>query len=209
MLAVLGCLMNEAGKKIKAEMLEKLKEHNIFCVEQEPPGKLFEYPGIKCAAKMAIDMNEPILYIHTKGAGNLVPKYLYYKLPNVSIADDMPEGAKPEDWQKSVRKFWYNEYTGERLKDYLKELEMDVPCVVCPFTGTDKATWQNAFIINPLAGKEIIKNLKITTHRDYYEHIFEEMPNVKVKGLIYNDISRPYNEIFRKMHKLLWSYWNK
>lgn len=209
MLVVLGCLMNEYGIQIKSEILDHLKEHDIFCVKQEPPGKLFEYPGIKTTAKMSVDMNEPVLYIHTKGAGNPIPQYLYTKLPNKSIADDMPPGAKPEDWQKSVRKFWYNEYTGDRLKDYLNALDMSIPCVVCPFTGKDKSTWQNAFIINPLAGIEILNNLKLTSNRDYYEHIFQTMPNVKVKGLIYNDITRPYNDIFRKMHQLLWSYWDK
>lgn len=209
MLVVLGCLMNEAGKKIKTEMLDKLKEHNVFCVEQEPPGKLFEYPAIKCTGKMAVDMNEPVLYIHTKGAGNAVPWYLFAKLPHRAIVDDMPNGAKPEDWQGTVRKFWYNEYTGERLKDYLNALEMNKPCVVCPFSGADKSTWQNAFIINPLAGKEILANLKLTTNRDYYEHIFTDMKNVKVKGIIYNDITRPLDDRIYKMHQYIWNYWSK
>ena len=56
MLVVLGCLMNANGKQIKEEICEHLKEHSIFCVPQEPPGKLFEYPGIRTAAKMAVDM---------------------------------------------------------------------------------------------------------------------------------------------------------
>lgn len=209
MLAILGCLMTEAGKQIKNEMLEKLNEHTFFCVPQEPPGVLFEYPGILYTAQLSVDTNQPVLYIHTKGAGNPVPWYIFAKLPNRAIVDDMPNGANPSDWQSTVRKFWYHEYTGDRLKEYLSLLDSNTPCVVCPFTGKDKSTWQNAFIINPLAGREILEHLKITDNRDYYEHIFETMPNVTVKGLIYNDISRPLDDNIYKMHQLIWTYWNK
>ena len=209
MLVVLGCLLNERGKKIKEEMLDALKEHRIITVDQEPPGKLFEYPGIRTAAKASIDFNEPVLYIHTKGAGNAVPWYLFAKLPNRAIVEDMPVGAKPEDWQGTVRKFWYNEFTGERLKVYLDELRSDVPFVVCPFSGKDKSTWQNAFIINPLAGNEIIRNLRLTSDRDYYEHIFTDMENVQVKGIIYNDITRPLDDRIYKMHQYIWTFWDR
>lgn len=208
MLTVLGCLLSDAGKAIKAEMLNALHEHKILCIPQDPPGRLFEYPAIKYTAKLSVDTNMPVLYIHTKGAGNRVPWYLFAKLPNRAIVDDMPIGAKPEDWQATVRKFWYHEYTGNRLNTYLNALDSSSPCVVCPFTGTDKSTWQNAFIINPLAGNEILTHLKLTDNRDYYEHIFEYMDKVIVKGIIYDDISRPLDDRVYKMHQYIWKYWS-
>ena len=148
MLAVLGCLLSDAGKIIKQEMLDKLHEHRILCISQEPPGRFFEYLAINYTAQLSVDTNQPVLYIHTKGAGNRVPWYLFAKLPNRAIVDDMPQGAKPEYWQSTVRKFWYHEYTGDRLQEYLTELDMNRPCVVCPFTGKDKSSTTYKIIVN-------------------------------------------------------------
>lgn len=210
MIVVLGCLMNETGKLIKEEMLSILKkEHDVFCVEQEPPGKLFEYPAIHTAAKMSVEMNEPVLYLHTKGSGNKIPNYLFNKFPGKeSIADLKPEMAKLEDWQGSVRKLWYNEFTGERLKEYINNLKMNIPMVICPFSGKGKATWQNGFIINPKAGEILLKELKQTSNRDYFEHIFQNL-DVEVKGMIFNDINYPLDINIYKMRKFIWNYWCK
>ena len=62
MLCVLGVLKTSKGLQIKNEMLSWLNtKHNVFCVEQEPPGKLFEYPAIYYAIKLAIEMKERVL----------------------------------------------------------------------------------------------------------------------------------------------------
>jgi len=209
MLVVLGCLLTEAGIKIKEEMLEHFKEHNILCIDQNPPGILFEYPAIKCAAKLAVEMNESVLYVHTKGAGNPIPWYIYNKMPKLSIMDYKPKNAKAEDWQPSVRKMWYYEFNGERLKTYLKELRYDIPMVVCPFSEPKKSTWQNGFIINPLAGAELLKHLHQSTDRNYFEHIFENIDSIIVKGIVYNDIARNLDETNYKMHQYIWSFYDK
>lgn len=66
-LAVMGVLKTQRGLIIKERISKYLRSRfNILYVEQEPPGKLFEYPAIKYALKLAIDMNEPVLYLHTK-----------------------------------------------------------------------------------------------------------------------------------------------
>ena len=46
-LCVLGCLLTEAGKAIKTEMLSWLEqEYDVLCIDQNPPGSMFEYPPI-------------------------------------------------------------------------------------------------------------------------------------------------------------------
>lgn len=110
MLAVLGVLKTEAGIEIKKEMLSWLeKEHDVLCIEQEPPGIEFEYPAIKTAIRLSIDMNEPVLYLHTKGAANKIP--LNYKTAMMASTVNFPINAKPKDCQIIVRNMWKHEFT--------------------------------------------------------------------------------------------------
>jgi len=158
MICILGCLNTKNGLIICKEMRSWLDtEHNVFEVHQEPPGKLFVYPAIKCAVDTAITMNEPVLYLHTKGAANPYP--LHYKESMMASCVNYPKNAKPEDCQKIVRNMWKHEFTGQRLQRYIEEVNKEEPIIVCPFTGTEKYTWQNGFIINPLAAKELKKNI--------------------------------------------------
>lgn len=78
MLCILGVLKTAKGIQIKEEMLAWLNRmHDVFCVEQRTPGKMFEYPAIYYAIMLSIEMNEPVLYVHTKGAAN----YAWYQIP--------------------------------------------------------------------------------------------------------------------------------
>lgn len=197
-LCVLGCLTTEEGKKIKAEMLEWLnKEYEVLCIDQEPPGKLFEYPAIKYALKLSIDMNQPVLYIHTKGAGNPIPKDYQNRMMHRTI--NFPKTAKPEDCQKIVRNMWKHEFTDKRLKLYLEKVKTDKPVVCCPYTGKEKITWQNGWIINPAAAKILSKAFHYDKDRYYFETLFSKIKEIDVIGMISNncDLREPF-------HKSMW-----
>ena len=68
---VLGVLKSPRGLQIRDEMLSwLLNEYNVYCVEQEMPGKLFEYPALRFAQWLCIEKDcDDVLYVHTKGAG--------------------------------------------------------------------------------------------------------------------------------------------
>lgn len=202
MICILGCLDTEEGLKICKEMREWLdKEHSVFVVHQTPPGNMFEYPAIKYAIDTAITLNEPVLYLHTKGAGNKIP--LNYKTAMMSPNVNFPKEAKPEDCQKIVRLMWKKEFTGDRLKEYEKIVNTNLPTVVCPFTGKEKLTWQNGFIINPAAAKEIKKTFHFDKNRWYYEQLFVNT-TINVIGLVSSNIHVGKNEL--DMWNLIWKY---
>lgn len=204
MIGVLGVLRTERGLKIKDEILENLKTHNLLMIEQDPPGKQAEYPAIKYAIKMAIELNEPILYLHTKGAFNEIPPIP--KIPGrKSIDTFMPAGATLKDWQPCIRKMWYNEF-GKNIDKYLDAVKGNEPIVACPYTGPGKATWQNGFVMNPAAAKELQKIFKFTTNRYWYEVMFNDCKNVIVKGLINDKICYPMNDSRFEMYKSIWSF---
>lgn len=204
MLGVLGVLLSERGKSIKQEILDNLPMHSWSCIEQEMPGKYAEYPALKHAIKVAIEMNEPVLYLHTKGAYNEIPKIS----GKISFHTFMPSGANLKDWQPSVRKMWYHEF-GENIDKYLETVNENKPIVACPYTGSGKATWQNGFIMNPLAAKELQKVFHFTTNRYWYEVMFGECKNVEVKGIISNKICYPMNDNRFEMYKSIWSFYGK
>lgn len=198
MLAVLGVLKNETGLMIKKEMLSWMeKEHDVLCIEQEPPGILFEYPAIYTALKLSIEMEEPVLYLHTKGAGNKIPHN--YKIAMMSSDIDYPKSAIPEDCQRIVRLMWKKEFSGERIKKYLDILNTQDPYIVCPFAGPNRVTWQNGWIINPAAAKIAIKKFHKSDNRYYFENFLQEMPEIDLYGMLLNDFD--WNE---KSHKRMW-----
>ena len=200
MICILGCLDTKNGLIICKEMRSWLDtEHDVFEVHQEPPGKLFEYPAIKCAVNAAITVNEPVLYLHTKGAYNLIPTH--YKVSMMAPCVNFPKEAKPEDCQRIVRNMWKHEFTGESLQQYIKEANVNEPRVVCPFTGPEKYTWQNGFIINPSAAKEIKKFLKLETKRHYYETMLKDKPTIKVIGIRNNNIKDTLES-----RTIMWNY---
>lgn len=127
---------------------------------------MVEYPAIKYACDTAIEMNEPVLYLHTKGAAN------------------------PKTWiQIPTRKIWKQEFGDlDRAKKLFQIANTDKPLVVCPFSGKGRETWFNGFIINPNAAKILIKSLKKPNEceRHYYERMFTKLPSVGIFCSIHN-----------------------
>ena len=159
---VFGVLKTEAGLRIKEEMLSWLNEvYDVEIVEQEAPGVLFEYPAIWKATQVAIEINEPVLYIHTKGAA-------------------MDNGAQP-----IVRNFWKREF-GQNSDKYFKAVEGDKPLVSAPITNPEhKVAWFNAFVINPAAAKDLKPVLHAQEDRYWFEQeIWKACPNTEVIGVL-------------------------
>lgn len=156
---VMGVLRTDNGLHIKQRITEYLEPRfHIFYVEQDPPGTMFEYPGIMFALKMAIDLNKPTLYIHTKGAAD--PHHMWYQTP--------------------VKKLWAYEFGTAKVEKTYQRACTEVPTVICPIAGSAKQTWWNGMIINPAAAKEIQKTFHFDTNRFYYEFSMCNLPTVNV-----------------------------
>ena len=125
-LCVLGVLKTQLGLKIKEEMMAWLrKTYEVITVEQEAPGRLYELPGISLAAELAVQTDQPVLYLHTKGA------------------------AMPNDAQPMVRKCWEIEF-GQKSDLYFNLAKSDIPTVVAPLVAkSNKVCWFNGFVLNP------------------------------------------------------------
>lgn len=174
-LCVLGCLLTEAGEAIKREMIEQFrKKYDIIAVNQEPPGKFYEFPALSFAQIVSIKSDKPVLYVHTKGAGHSQNVYN----------------------QAKCRKMWYDEFINH-YDEYINYLTVHSDEVMCPFTGSTKYTWINGF----MAGVTAWKNVKIqqTVDRFYYEYIFRDYP-VNIHGRIRNDVSFFPSTEFDKMN---------
>lgn len=139
-LCVMGVLKTEKGLFIKDRISNYLNENfDILYIEQDPPGSLFEFPAIMSAIKLSIEMNEPVLYIHTKGAAD--PNNMWY--------------------QKPVKQMWELEFGTKKVFENYKKALVEEPRIVCPLRGPKKETWYNGFIINPSAArilKDVIKS---------------------------------------------------
>lgn len=141
---VLGVLKTEEGLRIKEEMLAWLEPvYDVTLVEVDPPNDIeFELPFIKKACEVAIESNEPVLYLHTKGAA-------------------MQNGV-----QALVREFWHKIFTNE-ADSYFKYVDTDIAVCSAPIVSRVKhACWFNGFIMNVTAAKQILPVL--TTHTDRY-----------------------------------------
>ena len=170
-LCVFGVLKTLEGIQIKNEMLKWLNDkYEVLCIEQEPPGVLFEYPGIKYAAKLSIELNEPVLYIHTKGAAN----------PN-------------KEWfQPLVRTIWQQFYSAYTDKIFDIANNTKEPLVQTLFTGDKRRIcWFNTFVMNQSASKIILEKLRISRDRYYYENMFAEMPNIKILAHLHSFCNTP------------------
>lgn len=186
MICIFGCLLNNEGKKIKHEMLEWInKYHTVFCVDKMPPNNECEYPFIKKVIDCSIKVNEPVLYLHTKGAGNPISK-AWKLLKDMNFP--LPKNAKPEDCQKIVRNMWKHEFT-ENINAYVTAVNSKEPIVACPYTGNDKTTWQNGFVINPSAAKILQKEFHLDKNRYYYERMFHNN-KIQVIGIRLNNVQR-------------------
>jgi len=156
---VLGVLKTEEGLRIKEEMQLWLREkYELICVEQDPPGALIEFPAMMQAAQLSLATNEPVLYLHTKGAANIHGN------------------------QKFVRQLWMHEFN--TCADwYFDQINCDEPTVAAPIVSKNKRiTWFNGFVLNPAAARQMVKHLHIPDDRMWYEQGFLNECYVNVVG---------------------------
>ena len=182
MLAVMGVLKTEKGKKIKERISNYLKPRfDILYVEQEPPGKMFEYPAIRYALQLAIEMDEPVLYIHTKGAAD--PYNMWYQTP--------------------VKKLWEKEFGTEKVEENYKKVCCDAPTIICPIAGSANQTWWNGMIINPAAARLLMKTFHFDKNRYYYEYNMCNVPGMRVisSAVEGNHSEKDTNILLRKITK--------
>lgn len=151
-MCIFGCLLSEAGKKIKKEMLEWITyKYDCICVNQEYPGTLYEWPALKFAQKYSIDNNIPVLYVHTKGAFNSKNVYL----------------------QNKVRELWKDEFINN-YNFYEKAILENKKTVAGPFIADVPfgVTWLNGFMAAPDAWKTV--DISVPRKSRYeYEFLFK------------------------------------
>ena len=182
---VIGILNNEAGKQIAEEMIPWIIEEYIV-VPVIHNGTQFEYPVIKRALEQCIQTQGPVLYLHTKGAGN--------SNPAVTKSDEIkyigpeccpPDGVSILDWQKTVRKMWKSEFVNH--KDwYLNVCNTNEPVVAAPYVSPQKHTWTNGFMFNPAAAK-LVYPLKFNPNRWSYEKLWDGT-QCHCIGRVYDDM---------------------
>lgn len=165
MLCVFGVLKTKTGLLVKERITNYLKDRfNILYIEQESPGKMFEYPAIKYALQMAIEMNEPVLYIHTKGAVD--PNHSWY--------------------QKSAKQLWEHEFGTDKVYEIYNLLNINKPLIACPIIGSHNETWFNGKMINSAAAKIILETFHFDNNRYYYEWDMQKDPRIKTIGTFYS-----------------------
>lgn len=168
---VFGCLLSDEGIKIKDEMLSWLiPNYDVISVEQELPGKLYEYPAIKYLVDLSKNTNELVLYVHTKGAAN--------------------KGII----QEKIRKMWNYEFV-DKKEYYINKFNNHIndAIILCPFTGEDKNTWFNGFYMTPTAAKKT-QNLSSNNKRHYWEAMYKDNDKIKIIGRVFNNISNIKND---------------
>ena len=196
---VLSVLDTESGRMIANEMLSAYsKYYDVHIVKHD--GSEYEYPGIYYTRKLCLETKESVLYIHTKGAGNHIPRnpqnYINSKILSYS-------GATMDVWQETVRKMWEHEFITKQTLYFSKINNSTEPLIVCPFTGPDKSTWNNGFIMTYNAALKI-KEIKKSTDRYFFEHMFKN-EQVKVVGTVYRDLTP---QTMWKMQSYIWQFAN-
>lgn len=158
---VLGVLKTAEGLRIKEEMLGWLNEkYDVTLVEVDPPNDIeFELPFIKKACEVSIESNEPVLYLHTKGAA-------------------MQNNAQP-----IVRDFWRREFVGKSEK-YFDAVNTQSAAVVAPIVGTEHPIcWFNGYVMNVSAAYQILPVLKIQQDRYWFEQKLLSEAKVSAIGM--------------------------
>ena len=143
---ILGVLLSDEGKRIEQYMLLWLKkEYNVISVRQPMPGNMFEFPALRFAQLFSVENKEPVLYLHTKGAGN------------------------PGKIQRKIVNMWKHEYVVHKSA-YDKSInQYDL---LVPYSGPQAITLFNGFIASPKAFSSI-PSLVLVDDRYFYEKIFE------------------------------------
>jgi hypothetical protein len=162
---VLGVYATKHGNEYEVEMYEYLhKLFNVYVVVQEPSAEnLFEYPALKFMEILIKKCKKPCLYLHTKGAGN------------------------PRKLQDTIREFWQFELTHnyQTYIDLVKTNEKK-PLVSTMFTGKEKHTWFNCFVVNEYVFDNFTIPL-VKTNRWFYECLFKDA-DAEVLGVLATDI---------------------
>lgn len=169
-ICVLGAVDTERGREIEEEMREWLvPNYHLWVVRHD--GSQFEQPALRFAQMMSIEMERPVLYLHTKGAFNR------------------------QDLSDEVRKMWRHEFT-ENKDLYFGLVNRPYAVVACPFTGDDKTTWYNGFVANHRAYNEI-PAIEPNTNRMVFERLFVKQ-RLQVIGVVRNDFHRRKGKIDEK-----------
>lgn len=161
-LCVFGVVDNERGREIAKEMLQWLiPNYNLHVVLHD--GTEFEFPALHYMQSLCAQLNQPCLYIHSRGAFN--------------------------KWKTTVptRKMWKHEFV-DLQENYFRLVDTEEPTAACPFTGSGKHTFYNGFVVNA-AAMATIPELKPSEDRMVYECIFGGS-DVKVYGTILNNVER-------------------
>jgi len=157
---VLGVLKTELGLKIKEEMLAWLSPlYDVETIEVDPPNnQLFELPFIKRACEVSVETNEPVLYLHTKGA------------------------AMPNNCQPIVRAMWEDAFT-IHADVYFSAVDQPFATASSPFVNSLTGTcWYNGFVMNPAAAKNILNILTPHPNRYWFETGMLAEAGVRVTG---------------------------
>jgi hypothetical protein len=157
---ILGVLKTESGIEIRDEMLKWLTPlYEVETVEVDPPNDIeYELPFLKRACEKAIECNEPVLYLHTKGAA-------------------MPNRAQP-----IVRAMWRKAFTVDRDR-YFEFVDTDKPTASTVFVAPlRKICWYNGFVLNVAAAKKLLSILSVHEDRYWFEQKMLGEAGVTVVG---------------------------
>lgn len=168
-ICVFGIMDNPNGQTIADEMNRWLKRYyNV--VEVWHDGSRFELPALEMAQRVCLEHNEPVLYIHTRGAVNM--------------------------WKTTIptRRMWEWEF-GRQWRKYYDVCNRPEPVVACPFVDYDRETRYNGFFANPAAWSRI--KLEPTTDRMVYERLWKNDKQTRVIGMLIDgcapiDVIRDY-----------------
>lgn len=178
-LCVFGCLMSDRGKTIKQEMLAWITtKYDVICVNQEYPGKLYEFPALMFAKWYSEQRGTPVLYLHTKGAFN--PTNVY--------------------GQAQTRSMWKEEFI-DHYEWYQDIVATDKLAVAAPFVSDAPwgVTWTNGFIAGADAWKNAIVRPPEPPHgRLVYEFIFRNV-EYKPYSRILSGVNHVEDYIFERM----------
>lgn len=169
-LCVLGVLKTDLGIKIKEEMLEWLVPlYDVTTVEVDPPNNVeFEYPFLKKACEASIDSEQPILYLHTKGA------------------------ACNNQTQPLVRKLWRHEFSTMHDLYFDTVSKFSEAVAVAPFTSlANSICWFNGFVMNYAAAEQIDNKLRIAIDRYWYEQKLLNEARVNCIGMYHAACNTP------------------
>ena len=158
---VFGVADNVSGLLIKQEMMPWLTEfYNV--VEVLHDGSQFELPALMEARRISLLYQQPVLYIHTRGAYNV--------------------------WRTTIptRRMWKEEF-GNQWKKYQLLVDDPRPTIACPFADKCGEHRYNGFIANAAAWA--MTELQPSEDRMVYEHLWSGKDVRLIGTLIQSDVN--------------------